>query len=370
MDGQNVYSIGAIAVAPSDENVVWVGTGDNSATRSAYWGDGVYRSTDAGKTWQNMGLKDTQHIARIVIHPTRPDTVWVAALGHLATPNQERGVFKTIDGGRTWQQVLYVGDRVGAVDLVRDPRNRRRPLRRHLRASAPRLGHQRWRSRHRHLQDDRWRGNVEGTHQRAAQRPDGPHRHRYLPHQARHALRRLRQPQPATGRHQSRRTRSTARSIARTMPAPHGGASTPMRWMSAARRATHSTRSRSIPTMPTASGSPDPSYNHSADGGRTWAGRGGPRTVRARLRRLPLAVGRSAGLRPHDLHVGRRSLPVLRRRTHQPNTFMSIRGGEVYALGVDMETPYNIYAGLQDHESWKGPSNGWSGSVGIEDWAR
>ena len=123
LDAHNVYSIGAIAVAPSDENVVWAGTGDNSATRSAYWGDGVYRSTDAGKTWQNMGLKDTQHIARIVIHPTRPDTVWVAALGHLATNNQERGVFKTTDGGRTWQKVLYVGDRVGAVDLVRDPRN-------------------------------------------------------------------------------------------------------------------------------------------------------------------------------------------------------------------------------------------------------
>ena len=123
MDSQNVYSMGAIAVAPSDENVVWVGTGDNSATRSAYWGDGVYKSTDAGKTWQNMGLKDTQHIARIVIHPTRPDTVYVAALGHLATPNTERGVFKTTDGGKTWKKVLYVGDRVGAVDLVRDPRN-------------------------------------------------------------------------------------------------------------------------------------------------------------------------------------------------------------------------------------------------------
>jgi hypothetical protein len=123
LDSQSIYSVGAIAVAPSDENVVWVGTGDNSATRSAYWGDGVYKSTDAGKTWQNMGLKDTQHIARIVIHPANPDTVYVAALGHLATPNAERGVFKTVDGGKTWKKVLYVGDRVGAVDLVRDPRN-------------------------------------------------------------------------------------------------------------------------------------------------------------------------------------------------------------------------------------------------------
>src|SRR5271163_3599170 len=73
MDGQSVYSMGAIAVAPSDENVVWAGTGDNSATRSAYWGDGVYKSANGGQTWQNMGLKDTQHVARIVIHPTNPD---------------------------------------------------------------------------------------------------------------------------------------------------------------------------------------------------------------------------------------------------------------------------------------------------------
>ena len=113
--------MGAIAVAPSNENIVWAGTGDNSATRSAYWGDGVYKSSDAGKTWTNMGLRDTQHITRIVINPTKPDTVYVAAMGHLATPNKERGVFKTTDGGKSWKKVLYIGDTVGAVDLVQVP---------------------------------------------------------------------------------------------------------------------------------------------------------------------------------------------------------------------------------------------------------
>src|SRR5580692_3165442 len=122
-DAAGISSVGAVAVAPSDANVVWVGTGDNSLTRSAYWGDGVYKSTDGGATWANMGLRETQHIARIVIHPTNPDIVWVAALGHLGTPNQERGVFKTTDGGRTWQKELFVNDTSGAVDLAIDFRN-------------------------------------------------------------------------------------------------------------------------------------------------------------------------------------------------------------------------------------------------------
>ena len=103
--------------------MVWAGTGDNSLTRSAYWGDGVYKSTDGGNTWTNMGLRDTQHIARIVIHPANPNIVWVAALGHLGTPNQERGVFKTTDGGRTWKKELFTNDTTGAVDLVIDPRH-------------------------------------------------------------------------------------------------------------------------------------------------------------------------------------------------------------------------------------------------------
>src|ERR1700761_9305351 len=122
-DSVGVTSVGAIAVAPSDANTVWVGTGDNSLTRSAYWGDGVYKSTDGGATWSNMGLRDTQHISRIVIHPTNPNIVWVAALGHLGTPNQERGVFKSSDGGRTWQKELFVNETSGAVDLAIDFRN-------------------------------------------------------------------------------------------------------------------------------------------------------------------------------------------------------------------------------------------------------
>ena len=122
-DSQGIMSIGSVAVAPSNADVVWLGGGDASNTRSAYYGDGVFRSTDGAKTWQHMGLADTQHISRIVIHPSNPDVVYVAALGHLYTPNEERGVFKTIDGGKNWKKILYVGPNVGAVDLVVDRRH-------------------------------------------------------------------------------------------------------------------------------------------------------------------------------------------------------------------------------------------------------
>src|SRR6185312_6481425 len=97
-DRQNTLSIGDVTLAPSNPDVVWVGTGDAFTSRSSYAGDGVYKSTDAGKSWANMGLKDSQHIARIVIDPTNPDVVYVAAMGHLYSRNAERGVFRTTDG--------------------------------------------------------------------------------------------------------------------------------------------------------------------------------------------------------------------------------------------------------------------------------
>src|SRR5262245_27489763 len=117
-DGHPVSSIGSLAVAPSNSEVVWVGTGDASCTRSAYWGDGLHKSTDGGANWQHVGLADSHHIARIVIHPTNPDVVYVAAMGHLFSTNEERGVFRTVDGGKTWKKVLYINDRTGAIDLL------------------------------------------------------------------------------------------------------------------------------------------------------------------------------------------------------------------------------------------------------------
>src|SRR3989454_808516 len=119
--GLGSETVGDLAVAPSDSTIVWVGTGEKNSLRSQYWGDGVYKSTDGAKSWTRMGLGDSRAIGRIVIHPTGPDTVYVAALGHLWGPNSERGVYKTTDGGKSWTRVLFVDDTTGFVDLEMDP---------------------------------------------------------------------------------------------------------------------------------------------------------------------------------------------------------------------------------------------------------
>jgi len=118
-------SIGALAVAPSDPNVLYAGTGSACPRGNVSPGDGVYRSTDAGKTWSRVGLEDTGQIGRIHVHPENPDLVYVAALGHIFGPNSERGVFRSRDGGASWAKVLHVSDTAGAVDLSLDPKNPR-----------------------------------------------------------------------------------------------------------------------------------------------------------------------------------------------------------------------------------------------------
>ena len=122
-DRQDVASIGAIAVAPSNANVIYVGTGEADMRSSISSGDGMYKSTDAGKSWEHIGLEDTQHISRIVVDPSNADLVYVAALGHAYGPNKERGIYRSKDGGRTWEQVLFKDENTGAIDLAMQPGN-------------------------------------------------------------------------------------------------------------------------------------------------------------------------------------------------------------------------------------------------------
>ena len=120
-DDQETSSVGDVTLAPSNPNVVWVGTGEPQNRQSSPWGNGVYRSTDGGRTWEHLGLEATHHIARIQVHPRDPDVAYVAAMGRLWAPNPERGVYKTTDGGRSWDLVLHIDEHTGAIDLVMDP---------------------------------------------------------------------------------------------------------------------------------------------------------------------------------------------------------------------------------------------------------
>ena len=124
-DATDVASVGALAVSISDPNVVWAGTGETNIRSMISIGNGIYKSTDAGKTWQHMGLRETGRIGRVVIHPDNPDVVFAAAVGTAYGPQQERGVFRTVDGGDSWQRVLFVGDDTGASDIAMDPSNPR-----------------------------------------------------------------------------------------------------------------------------------------------------------------------------------------------------------------------------------------------------
>jgi photosystem II stability/assembly factor-like uncharacterized protein len=120
-DNESVSSIGDVTLAPSDPSIVWVGTGEPNNRQSSSWGNGVYRSTDGGRSWKHLGLENTHHIGRIVVHPRNPDLAYVAAVGRLWGASEDRGVYKTTDGGKTWSKVLYINPDTGVVEIAMDP---------------------------------------------------------------------------------------------------------------------------------------------------------------------------------------------------------------------------------------------------------
>jgi hypothetical protein len=124
-DGEDTQSVGAIAVAPSNSNIVYVASGEGLHRPDLSVGDGIYRSSDAGKTWTHLGLQGGEQIPALAVDPTNPDRLFAAVLGHPYGPNEERGIFRSDDGGKNWKKVLYKGDRVGGSDVVLDPKNPR-----------------------------------------------------------------------------------------------------------------------------------------------------------------------------------------------------------------------------------------------------
>jgi photosystem II stability/assembly factor-like uncharacterized protein len=381
-DAAGVAPIGAIAVAPTDPNVVWVGTGDQANARSSYAGRGIFKTTDGGKTWHLMGLPDSQHIARIVIDPHDANRVFVAAMGHLFSKNSERGVFRTIDGGRSWTRVLYEDDETGAIDLVMDPQSpavlyaamydkQRLPWR--LIETGPGSGIFKTTDG-----GNTWRKLVGGLPAANLGRIgiDISRKHpRVL-----YALVENQNPPPASSENRGRGA---------TAQGSRGGAQ-PIVGNELYRTDDGGETWRKTSDTNVAGGKAPYSFNQlrvdpgdddrvivtsdsmtiTEDGGKTWDDR---RIWPNGFFRRAFGDFRTMWFDPADpkrILIGSDGgLQFSFDGGHTTDFFPNIRAGEAYAVGVDMDDPYHVYAGFQDHDSWKGPVNGRWGVVTLEDWA-
>lgn len=363
-DAQKKLAIGDVTLAPSNPDIVWVGTGDAFTSRSSYAGDGVYKSTDGGKTWQNMGLRDSHHIARIVIHPTNPNIIYVASMGSLYSENTERGVFRTTDGGLTWQKVLYINEAIGVIDLVLNPKNPSV-----LYAATYDKKRLPWQMVNGGPQSGIYKTTDAGAHwtRLSGGLPTGRIGRIGLDIYASnpeilYAV--IENANARTPGDTAARVQTIGGEVYRT---DDGGAS----W-----RKTHGPEHNASPKGPYyfSQIEVDPSNDQvvivtgepflkSTDGGKTWGTRIFPRMF-GDFRTIwidpqnsdRIIVGSDGGI-AISYDGGRTS-----------DHYANVPVGEVYMVGVDMEEPYNIYAGLQDHEHWRGPSNAALGRVTQHDW--
>jgi photosystem II stability/assembly factor-like uncharacterized protein len=407
-DSVEVAAVGAVALSPSNPQVVWMGTGANDLARSSYSGKGLYKSVDAGKTWQFAGLPDSQHIARIVVHPKNPDTVYVAAIGHLFSKNEERGVFRTTDGGKSWQKVLYVNEGVAAIDLVID---RRTPT--VLYAAMYEYDRNPWRLVLGGNGSDVYKSTDGGTKwdRLGNGMPDGTIGRIGLD---------IYQKNPNILYAVVENLNPRAEGVPRAIDACQAGAQQPQGRAGAAGGGAGAAgaagaagrggrgaaaggpigneiyrtddggktwRKVNSDTVDVAGGKAPYSFNQlkinpnnpdhvivtsdtmysSLDGGKTWScsnTNGFFRGVFGDFRTMwwdsedsnRIMIGSDGGV--NVSYDGGRTADY----------FLNLRIGEMYAIGVDMDDPYNVYGGMQDHDSWKGPSNSVSGRITLEHW--
>jgi len=359
------HTIGAVAVAPSDPAQVWVGTGESYIARSTYSGDGIYLSTDTGRSWKNVGLKETQHIVRILVHPKNADIVYVASPGHLFSNNEERGVFKTTDGGKTWEKAFYLSDSVGVIDLVMHPTNpdilyaaaydKKRTVYT-LESGGPQSaiyqtsdGGKTWNK----LTGGLPTGNIGRI---------GIDICKTQPNIMYAVIENL---NPKTGSNTT-----IGGEVYRTDDAGKNWRKVNRAEDNVGGKAAYSFNQITVhPINPDKIYVTGSSVANSIDGGKTWrdidnSGRfffpgafGDVRTLWIDPQNPErILFGSDGGV--HISYDGGKS----------GDYYDNLPVGEIYALGIDMEEPYNVYAGLQDHDSWKGPSNGWSGVITLENW--
>ncbi len=341
-DDQESSSIGDVTVSSSNPDILWVGTGEPNNRQSSSWGAGVYKSTDGGVTWTHTGLRNTHHIGRIAIHPLNPDIVYVAALGHLWGPNSERGVFKTTDGGRTWEKSLFIDEDTGCVDLVMDPASPET-----LYAAA----YQRRRTG--------WGFNGGGPGSGIYKTTNGGVDWIKLSQGL---------PEGVTGRIGLNVCRSRPEIVYACVEHQNGGVfrseDKGLTWKKMSDvnpRPMYYSKIRVDPNNDLRIWLLGASMYYSEDGGRTWDTNLIARSVREK--RAVHGDHHALWINPHDSNhmvLGSDGGVYLSYDRGRKWVFRdNLPIGQVYELGFDMSTPYNIGAGLQDNGTWYGPSAAW-----------
>jgi photosystem II stability/assembly factor-like uncharacterized protein len=369
-------TFGALAMAPSDPNILWVGTGDAASGRITIIGDGVYKSTDAGKTWTHMGLKETRHIGRIAIHPTNPDIVYVAALGLHFSSNQERGLYKTTDGGTTWEKVLYINDSVGVVEVAIDPLTPdtvfantydkwRKPW--HFEESGPETGIYKSTDA-----GKTWKklggGLPEGKLGRSglAIYPKNPkiiyatidNFNTRPPTEAEIKRAERRNQEPEEQRIGGEVYRSEDGGETWTKMSPDNVSVGGGKWYGQIIVDPNDDKVIYVPSTP---------LLRSTDGGKTW-GKGQSLTNHAQGVHVDHhAVWINPKNSNHLILGNDGGLAISYDWGKTWDVFENIPAAEFYAVGVDMEEPYNIYGGTQDTGSVRVPSNSLSGRITVDD---
>ena len=366
--------IGDAAVAPSDPNIIWVGTGDPASGRISLLGDGVYKSMDGGKTWEHMGLKETRHIGRIAIHRSNPDIVYVAALGYHFSFNEERGLYKTTDGGKTWKKSLYISDKVGFVDVAIDPQNPDI-----LYAAS----YDKWRNA--------WHFEEAGPESGIYKTTDGGKNWTRLsnglptgklgrigvaiylrnpnivyatidnwnmrpPTEAEAKLARRRNQEPQEQRiggevYRSDDAGKTWKKMNLERASIGGG-----KWYGQIRIDPNDDQVIYVQST---------TLFRSTDGGKTWARNIVGNDVHVDHHALWIDPANSN----HIILGNDGGLAITYDWGKTWDVFENIPGAQFYAIGVDMDEPYNIYGGTQDTGSVKIPSNGPTGQITRDDWA-
>jgi photosystem II stability/assembly factor-like uncharacterized protein len=379
-DSQSKQTIGDVTLAPSNPEIVWVGTGDGFCSRSSYAGDGVFKSTDGARTWEHIGLRNTQHIPRICIHPQDPDIVYVAAMGHLYSENKERGVFKTTDGGQNWEKVFYIDEKIGVIDLVLNPKDpnilyaatydKQRLPWQYINGgpesgiykttdagkSWTRLSGGLPTGRVGRIGLDIYLKNPEILYavvENANSRP----------------------PTQAEMEQDKRRGRPIReRMVGGEAYRTEDGGETWLKMNSAEDNVStkgpyYFSQIRVDPNNDKNIFITGVSLANSTDGGKTWHDLDWPPT---RLFSTMFGDVRTLWIDPQNsdrMILGSDGgIFISYDGGKTCDHYYNLPLGEIYAIGVDMEDPYNIYAGLQDHEMWKGTSNSAAGEITLLDW--